>query len=112
MSAELVDRHLKSGDQHLKHEERLSGTEFFCLAKTVDSVLAELGYPKIDFFSIDVEGAEMAVLRGIDFLRTRPRAFIIEVRNYDAIVALMAEKGYRIEEKVTHHDYLFVDGSR
>jgi FkbM family methyltransferase len=37
-------------------------------ARTVSSLLTEFDYPKIvDYFSLDVEGAELSVLQGIDF---------------------------------------------
>jgi FkbM family methyltransferase len=45
---------------------------------TLDSVLAEGGAPGVDFLSVDVEGAELDVLRGLSFERYRPGLILLE----------------------------------
>ena len=45
---------------------------------TLDEILQAEGNPTIDFLSIDVEGTELNVLRGIDLKRVRPRLIFIE----------------------------------
>jgi FkbM family methyltransferase len=49
-------------------------------ARTLNSVLAEAGTPQpIDFLlSIDVEGHEIEVMRGFDFIRWQPRLVLLE----------------------------------
>lgn len=47
-------------------------------ARTVDSMLEEIGANCIDFVSIDVEGAEMSVLKGFDLRRWYPSIVVIE----------------------------------
>jgi FkbM family methyltransferase len=46
--------------------------------RTLDSMLAEAGFDRVDFLSVDVEGAELAVLRGFSIARYRPRLILIE----------------------------------
>ncbi len=46
--------------------------------RTLDEVLAEAGNPKLDLVSIDVEGAELQVLRGFDLARHRPEVLLVE----------------------------------
>jgi FkbM family methyltransferase len=47
--------------------------------RTLDSVLEEAGAPEnFDFLSIDVEGHEIAVLRGFDIARWHPRLILLE----------------------------------
>lgn len=46
--------------------------------RTLDEVLAEAGNPPLDLVSIDVEGAELAVLRGFDLARHRPAVLLVE----------------------------------
>lgn len=46
---------------------------------TLDEVLN--GAPDVDFISIDVEGTEMDVLRGLDLERFRPRAIVVEANH-------------------------------
>jgi FkbM family methyltransferase len=47
--------------------------------RTLDHVLTEANAPvPLDFLSIDVEGHELDVLHGFDFMRWRPRLLMIE----------------------------------
>ena len=51
------------------------------VARTLTSVLVEHSAPPvIDLLSLDVEGYEINVLRGLDFARFRPRIMVIEAR--------------------------------
>ncbi len=45
---------------------------------TMDDALARGGFDRVDFASIDVEGAELDVLRGFNLNRFRPRVLVIE----------------------------------
>lgn len=47
-------------------------------ARTLTSVLEEAGVASIDLLSLDVEGFEPQVLRGLDFERFRPEWLLIE----------------------------------
>ena len=65
------------------HERRLAGMgmateEIRVPARTLDSMLIEAGATQVDFVSIDVEGAELAVLRGFDIDRWSPQVVIVE----------------------------------
>jgi FkbM family methyltransferase len=46
--------------------------------RTLASLCAEVGFSRIDFLKIDVEGAEADVLAGMDFGRWRPRVVVVE----------------------------------
>ena len=65
--------------------------------RTLDSILEEAGIGAIDFLSIDVEGAEVAVLRGFSIERYRPRLLFVEddlrdLRKHRHLV----RRGYRL----------------
>ena len=47
----------------------------------IQHALDTMGVARVDFFSLDVEGAEMDVLRTLNFTRTKIRVFLIEVSN-------------------------------
>lgn len=47
-------------------------------AKTLDSLLEESGMSSIDFLSIDVEGTELDVLKGLNLKEFRPRLILLE----------------------------------
>ena len=64
---------------------------------TMDELLG--GRTRVDFFSLDVEGAEHAVVSTIDFARVRIDTFCIEMDRHDppknaAVASLLAARGY------------------
>jgi len=70
----------------------------------------------IDFVSIDVEGAELDVLRGFDVVRYRPRVLVVEDNSYgvDKRVGLwLGERGYEERLRCEHNVfYTRADDSR
>lgn len=81
-------------------------------AMTVSRILDESGSPTVDFFSLDVEGYELEVLKGVDFSRHRPRCFLIEARAIKSIDSLLTAQGYRRIDQWSHHDYLYADANQ
>ncbi len=73
---------------------------------TLDAIASELGLTKVDFVKLDVEGAELDVLKGArELLRTTPRPVLL-VEVYDIrtqpwgykareIVEFLNQKGYQ-----------------
>jgi FkbM family methyltransferase len=53
-------------------------------ARSLSSVLDEAGAPEIDLLSLDVEGYEEQVLRGLDLTRHAPRWIVIEAHDVEA----------------------------
>jgi FkbM family methyltransferase len=76
--------------------------------RTLESVLDEAGAPEdLDFLSLDIEGYEAAVLRGLG--RFAPRAIVIEMIDGDGVEETLAELGYRCADRqFTEMDALFV----
>lgn len=75
-------------------------------ARTLTSILDESGYKAFDFFSLDVEGFELQVLRGLDFDRYRPKWMLVEVWNREGVDSLL--KGiYEPVAELSHHDVLY-----
>ncbi len=61
----------------------------------LETLLQQQGVREIDYLSIDVEGGELAVLRGIDFQKTRIRCISIENNYLDpAAYLLLKRRGY------------------
>ena len=100
------DKFVETGDQFL--EGRESTFVFGAKSATLNSLLKEAGAPAlIDFLSLDVEGAEFDVLRGVDFTKYNFRYMVIECRDIDKMSTYLAEFNYSLEKKITYHDYLF-----
>lgn len=76
--------------------------------RTMTSLLEEAGAPElIDFLSLDVEGNELNVLRGLDFSRYGFKYLLVEARNPQEVADFLSSKGYVLCEQVSSHDYLF-----
>jgi FkbM family methyltransferase len=83
--------------------------EFEVPARTLSSILDEADAPDVDLLSLDVEGYEAQVLRGLDFDRHAPRYLLVEARDEDArrsIEAVLAER-YRLLEALSPFDVLY-----
>lgn len=108
-----LDLDLDNPDKHMILSEKFlprgeTKFEFGARAASLDSILKEAGAPSdIDFLSLDVEGAELAVLQGVDFDAYRFRYMVIESRNPNRLRDFLEPLGYRLIEKIGAHDYLF-----
>ena len=67
-----------------------------------EGLCAENGLKNIDLLSIDTEGAEMRILKSIDFTRHSIRVICVE-NNYhgDEIACLLEAKGYELRAILT-----------
>ena len=106
---EQVMAHAELGASFLpsKHHRHRFGAQ----ARTLTAILAEVNAPSIiDLISLDVEGNELAVLRGLDFQRYSPRAILVEVRSRP-IADYLNERGYSshtiLSDNGSYKDILF-----
>lgn len=100
--------HAESGKQFLESTDRVF--TFGSVAKTLNDLLNISKAPKnIDLLSLDVEGAELEVLKGIDFNTYRFKYMCIECRDIDKLYSYLNPLGYELKEKLSEHDYLFSD---
>jgi FkbM family methyltransferase len=100
--------HAELGRQFLRSDETVF--EFQAPARTLNSILQEAGAPaRIDFLSLDVEGSEIEVLKGVDHEAFRFRYMLIECRDIARLSDYLGPLRYRLVEKFNEHDYLFAD---
>jgi FkbM family methyltransferase len=82
--------------------------EFGAVARTLNSLLIEAAAPRlIDFLSLDVEGAELEVLKGIDHAEFRFSYILVECRDFPRLRTCMEQWGYHFIEQFSSQDYLF-----
>jgi FkbM family methyltransferase len=74
-------------------------------ARPLGRILEEVQLPRIDLFSLDVEGYEIEVLKGLDVSRHRPRHILVETKRIDAVMNVL-KPYYVMVEQLTFHDYL------
>ena len=96
-------REIQSGYSESKKEEIIEVP-----AVTLTQVLEDANAPDvIDFLSLDVEGGELEVLKGIDFDRYSFRWILVESRSPNNLESFLSPLGYRREMALTQHDFLY-----
>jgi len=77
-------------------------------AETLNALLIQAGAPRVvDFMSLDVEGAEIEVLKGIDHSYHRFKYILVECRNFPKLDDYLRSNGYVYLKALSEHDYLF-----
>ena len=101
--------HAESGRKFLgKKLSQLPVTVLEVPAVTMTSILKKSRAPQeIDFLSLDVEGGELEVLRGIDFELYTIRWILVESRDAERIRKYLEPFGYVLDSQLSVHDYLF-----
>ena len=95
-----------SGKKYLSSTEKTFS--FGAVAETLTAILKKSNAPKeIDFLSLDVEGAELEVLKGIDFDEFSFKYILIEVRDMMKMESFLSQHRYILEKQFSSHDYLF-----
>lgn len=98
--------HAKLGAKFLGNGETVF--EFGAVARTLNSLLLDAGAPRvIDFISLDVEGAELEVLKGVDHHAFRFKFLLVECRDVPRLGSYLASHGYRFVELLSSQDHLF-----
>ncbi len=105
------DSRILEGATHLREGEEVH--PFVSPTRTLTSVMEQANAPAvIDLLSLDVEGAELEVLRGIDFNRFRFRWMCIESLSICEIQTFLETRGYVLVERLTDYDFLFASNPR
>lgn len=103
-----ADSHIDRGRKWLKNNFSLES--FSAPARTVNEILLEVKAPQIiDFFSLDVEGAEFEVLKGVDHEAFRFTHLLVETGDLSRMTAYLGSIGYQYVDALTDHDFLFKD---
>lgn len=73
-------------------------------AATLDSVLEGAGLSTIDFLSVDVEGAEPDVLKGVTLSRFQPKLVVVDDRErFGETCAVMRQGNYHLVRRTGHN---------
>ena len=90
-----------------KYEKNSNSFYIKAKPKTLNTILNKIKAPKeIDFFSLDVEGDELNVLKGINFKKYCFHYILIETNQFNKIQKLLKNE-YKFEAKLSDGDYLF-----
>lgn len=101
-----VDDHMAKAQTFLSARESI--VSFGARAATLQDLLDSCSAPSIiDFLSLDVEGAEVEVLRGVNFEKYSFDNILVESRSIENLRSFLDPKGYELIDQVTHHDFFF-----
>jgi FkbM family methyltransferase len=100
--------HALSGSRYLAADtERVF--RYGAIARPLNELLIEARAPKlIDFLSLDVEGVEIEVLKGVDHGTYKFKLMCIESRSPEVLTVYLSQYGYIYKEKISHHDHIFL----
>ena len=102
---EAQNMHIQSGIDIQNLDDSFSVT---VPTRTLSSVLDEIdNLPDIDFFSLDVEGYELNVLKGINLSKHRPKFILVEASFFDEVNDFLVSQNYVMVEKLSFHDFLY-----
>jgi hypothetical protein len=79
-------------------------------ARPLSAILEEVGSPAVDLLSLDVEGFEVSVLRGLDLKRHAPAWILIEMHDLEegrAAIAAELRNLYVEHEQISPLDVLY-----
>ena len=77
------------------------------VTETLNNILKEQNINKINLFSLDVEGYEEEVLKGLNLNIFDIDYILIETNNFGKINFMLKNCNYLLQEKLSFHDYLF-----
>lgn len=101
-SKEEKERIERASEHHQIYDIQVPGVTF-------SEVLVEAGVEHIDFLSLDVEGYEYEVLKGLDFKRHAPTYILVECLEPGSKeqIGEILDKEYSLLGQVTPRDYLY-----
>lgn len=108
MSMVATQDNALSLSDHRQHFEQIAArygqsaqvTRYQVPARSLGSILADLGNPNVDFFSLDVEGFELQVLRGLDFAACAPRFILVEDWDRGGVADILTHNGYKLHTRI------------
>jgi FkbM family methyltransferase len=99
-------------EKHVGLASRKLGFDTYSIkvpAKTIASILDEIKPEKVDYFSLDVEGFELEVLKGLDLNKYRPQYLQVECLEPEYLEKIEAflENYYKSPEQISPIDFWF-----
>ena len=92
-------KHALDGKQYLQENEKIN--EFYVETSTLSQIIENVKAPAMmDFLSLDVEGSEIEVLNGIDFLNHNFKYILIESRDDNQIINYLENKNYYLLKRL------------
>lgn len=98
----------EASEDKLRAAETVQGlkrSEVSVIGRTLSEIIDDSPFHEIDLLSLDVEGFEIEVLRGITNQSHLPKWILIETSDINGVLNVLNGK-YQKVEKLSEHDYL------
>ncbi len=105
-----IDSDINDINKHINKSKKFENNiyEFTKIGIPLNDLLLECNAPKIvDFFSLDVEGAELEILKGIDHEKFKFKYLLVEAKNFERMNNFLLSKDYYLIDKLSYHDFLY-----
>jgi FkbM family methyltransferase len=103
-----VEEHLNYARRNLPSIHTDQPILFGAIARTLNSILVKSNAPKkIDFLSLDVEGAEINVLQGINFDEYEFNYILSESRDINELSKFLLKHKYILIDQFDEYNFLF-----
>ena len=89
------------------HQKKLINikVDYYCL----NEILPKINVENFDYLSVDVEGWELEVLKGIDFKKYTPKVLLVEnVLNNSEYNSYLSQFGYKLVDFIENQDQLYI----
>ncbi len=107
-SCELDSDHALKGTNLLTGKKAQKHVTFPAYSSSLSSLLRKNNCPKnIFFLSLDTEGMELPILKGIDFTINSFAYILVESRSLDLLQDFFSPLGYSLVKTFGAHDHLF-----
>jgi FkbM family methyltransferase len=102
------DSPLRNNSEWMQPATSMDKTEEFTICTaTLDEVLESLEVTNVDFFSLDVEGYEVQVLKGLTLEKYLPKVMLIEWHDDIQTILDVVSNTHKMTEQLSKHDYVF-----
>lgn len=96
-------------DEHNYHKHKTIKVE----TDTLSNIITSSNINEIDLISIDVEGAELEVLKGLDFEKFKPKLILLEDKHlYLAKHRLLKKNGYILAQRLNRNSWYIPKGTQ
>ena len=102
------DSPLRNNSEWMQPATNMDTTEEFTISTaTLDEILESLDVTNVDFFSLDVEGYEVQVLKGLTLEKYLPKVMLIEWHDDIQTILDVVSNTHKMTEQLSKHDYVF-----
>jgi FkbM family methyltransferase len=103
------DSPLRNNSDWMQPTTSIDKTEEFTIrTTTLDEILESLDIKTVDFFSLDVEGYEVQVLKGFNLEKYLPKVILIEWHDDIQTISDVLSNTHKLAEQLSKHDYVFI----